>query len=105
MRAVILAAGYGRRMRPLTDATHKTLLRVAGKTIIGRIVDGLIENGIEETAVVTGYRAEELVKVTCEVRIPATAFTSSTTRVIGKPTTSTRWRWRSSNCRSTATFC
>ena len=61
MRAVILAAGYGRRMRPLTDATHKTLLRVAGKTIIGRIMDGLIENGIEETAVVTGYRAEELV--------------------------------------------
>jgi histidinol-phosphate/aromatic aminotransferase/cobyric acid decarboxylase-like protein/GTP:adenosylcobinamide-phosphate guanylyltransferase len=60
MRAVILAAGYGRRMRPLTDTTHKTLLTVAGKTIIGRIMDGLIANGIPETAVVTGYRAEEL---------------------------------------------
>ena len=60
MRAVILAAGFGRRMRPLSDATHKTLLRVAGKTIIGRIMDGLIANGIRETAIVTGYRAEEL---------------------------------------------
>jgi len=60
LRAVILAAGYGRRMRPLSDKTHKTLLTVAGKTIIARIMDGLIANGIEETAVVTGYRAEEL---------------------------------------------
>jgi choline kinase len=60
MRAVILAAGYGRRMRPLTDDTHKTLLTVAGKTIIGRIIEGLIENGVHETAVVTGYRADEL---------------------------------------------
>lgn len=60
MRAVILAAGYGRRMRPLTDHTHKTLLTVAGKTIIGRIIEGLIENGVRETAVVTGYRADEL---------------------------------------------
>lgn len=47
-------------MRPLSDKTHKTLLEVGGKTIIGRIMDGLIENGIAETAVVTGYRAEDL---------------------------------------------
>lgn len=59
---MILAAGYGRRMRPLSDKTHKTLLNVAGKTIIARIVEGLIGNGIEETAVVTGYRAEELMR-------------------------------------------
>jgi histidinol-phosphate/aromatic aminotransferase/cobyric acid decarboxylase-like protein/choline kinase len=65
MRAVILAAGYGRRMRPLTDHTHKTLLTVAGKTIIGRIIEGLIENGVHETAVVTGYRSDEL---TCYLR-------------------------------------
>ncbi len=60
MRAIILAAGFGRRMRPLSDKTHKTLLAVGGKTILARIMDGLIENGIRETAVVTGYRAEEI---------------------------------------------
>ena len=47
-------------MRPLTDTTNKTLLSVAGKTIIGRIMDVLIGNGITNIAIVTGYRAEEL---------------------------------------------
>ena len=49
-------------MRPLTDATHKTLLSVAGKTIIARIVDVLLGNGIANIAIVTGYRAEELTR-------------------------------------------
>ena len=61
MKAIILAAGYGNRMRPLTDSKHKTLLTVAGKTIIGRILDGLYDNGITDIVVVTGYRREELV--------------------------------------------
>ena len=60
MKAIILAAGYGNRMRPLTDSCHKTMLKVAGKTIICRIIDGLVENGIEDIVVVTGYRADEL---------------------------------------------
>jgi histidinol-phosphate/aromatic aminotransferase/cobyric acid decarboxylase-like protein/CTP:molybdopterin cytidylyltransferase MocA len=62
MKAIILAAGYGNRMRPLTDHVHKTLLTVAGQTIIGRIVDGLVDNGIRDLVVVTGYRAEELAR-------------------------------------------
>jgi histidinol-phosphate/aromatic aminotransferase/cobyric acid decarboxylase-like protein/choline kinase len=61
MKAIILAAGYGNRMRPLTDNTHKTLLTVAGKTILGRIIDGLRENNITDIVVVTGYRHYELV--------------------------------------------
>ena len=60
MKAIILAAGYGNRMRPLTDNLHKTMVTVAGKTIIGRIIDGLLENNISDIVVVTGYRAEEL---------------------------------------------
>ena len=47
-------------MRPLTDHTHKTLLEVAGRTVIQWIVDALLENGIRELVIVTGYRAEEL---------------------------------------------
>jgi histidinol-phosphate/aromatic aminotransferase/cobyric acid decarboxylase-like protein/choline kinase len=60
MKAIILAAGYGNRMRPITDNLHKTMITVAGKTIIGRIIDGLLENDISDIVVVTGYRAEEL---------------------------------------------
>jgi len=60
MKAIILAAGFGRRMRPLTDATHKTLLEVGGRTVIQWIVDALLENGVRELIVVTGYRAEQL---------------------------------------------
>lgn len=60
MKAIILAAGYGNRMRPLTDACHKTMLTVAGNTIIGRIIDGLVQNNIKNIVVVTGYRANEL---------------------------------------------
>jgi histidinol-phosphate/aromatic aminotransferase/cobyric acid decarboxylase-like protein/choline kinase len=60
MRAVILAAGAGQRMRPLTDETHKTLLEVGGQTILGRIVTGLRQAGVSEIFVVTGYRADEV---------------------------------------------
>ncbi|MCA1703320.1 MAG: phosphocholine cytidylyltransferase family protein [Actinobacteria bacterium] len=60
MKAIILAAGIGRRMRPLTDQRHKTLLDVGGKTIIGRILEGLLANGITDFYIVTGYRANEL---------------------------------------------
>jgi len=60
MKAVILAAGIGRRMRPLSDNCHKTLLEVGGRTIIGRIIDGLQANGITEVYIVTGYRATEV---------------------------------------------
>ncbi|HTQ05070.1 MAG TPA: aminotransferase class I/II-fold pyridoxal phosphate-dependent enzyme [Polyangiaceae bacterium] len=60
MKAIILSAGYGNRMRPLTDGRHKTLLTVGGKTIIDRIVEGLVAAGVHEMLVVTGYRADEL---------------------------------------------
>lgn len=60
MKALILAAGYGNRMRPLTDGTHKTLLNIAGRPIIDRIVSGLMDNGINHIILVTGYRATEL---------------------------------------------
>ncbi|HEX4138683.1 MAG TPA: aminotransferase class I/II-fold pyridoxal phosphate-dependent enzyme [Bryobacteraceae bacterium] len=55
MRAVVLAAGVGGRMRPLTDTLHKCLLPIAGATILERIVDGLQSIAVEEILIVTGY--------------------------------------------------
>ena len=48
MKAIILAAGIGRRMQPLSSERHKTLLDIDGRSIMGRIIDGLIANGIDE---------------------------------------------------------
>jgi len=60
MKAIILAAGYGNRMRPLTDSQHKTLLKINGITIIDNIIDSLISNSVYDIVIVTGYRENEL---------------------------------------------
>jgi histidinol-phosphate/aromatic aminotransferase/cobyric acid decarboxylase-like protein/choline kinase len=60
MQALILAAGIGRRMRPLTAARPKTLLTIGGETIIDRILDGLGQRAVSPVTIVTGYRADEL---------------------------------------------
>lgn len=58
--AVILAAGIGSRLRPLTDDKPKALVEVSGKTILGRAVDALSKYGIERLVVATGYREEAI---------------------------------------------
>lgn len=55
MKAIILAAGVGSRIRPLTVNTPKSLLKVAGKTILGRMLENIQKVGIKEVIVVTGY--------------------------------------------------
>lgn len=58
MKAVILAAGKGTRMRDLTNALPKPMLKVQGKPILQHIVEGLAGNGIRECCIVTGWKAE-----------------------------------------------
>jgi len=60
MRALILAAGFASRLRPLTDKTPKCLLEIGGKTILKRTLEHLSDHGIIELGVVTGYRAEQI---------------------------------------------
>lgn len=55
-RAIIMAAGSGQRMRPLTNTTPKPLIRVRGVRMIDSIICALRQNGITEIYVVTGYR-------------------------------------------------
>ena len=58
MKAVILAAGKGTRMRELTNELPKPMLRVHGKPILEHILGGLLGAGIHEVCIITGWRAE-----------------------------------------------
>jgi UDP-N-acetylglucosamine diphosphorylase / glucose-1-phosphate thymidylyltransferase / UDP-N-acetylgalactosamine diphosphorylase / glucosamine-1-phosphate N-acetyltransferase / galactosamine-1-phosphate N-acetyltransferase len=60
MKAVILAAGKGTRMRDLTNERPKPMLPVQGKPILEHILTGLIGAGIREVFIVTGFRAEAI---------------------------------------------
>src|SRR5213075_1692622 len=60
MKAVILAAGKGTRMRELTNELPKPMLKVQGKPILQHIIEGLSQNGIRDIFIVTGYRAETI---------------------------------------------
>ena len=58
--AVLMAAGMGTRMRPLTERIPKPLVSVKGTPLIETIINGLKGRGIEEIYVVTGYLGEQL---------------------------------------------
>ncbi|HEX9286487.1 MAG TPA: phosphocholine cytidylyltransferase family protein [Thermoanaerobaculia bacterium] len=74
MRAVVLAAGAARRMRPLTDALPKCLLSVAGHTILSRAVSILAGCRITRITVVDGF-AGDRVRSALRSEFPPSWFT------------------------------
>lgn len=62
MKALILAAGMGSRLAPITDDYPKTMVPVNGKPILMKQLENLLENGITDITVVAGYKAEVLIR-------------------------------------------
>lgn len=60
MKSVILAAGLGTRLRPITDSVPKCMVQVNGDCIIDKQIRNLHEAGIKDICVVAGYKAEIL---------------------------------------------
>ncbi len=57
MKALILAAGFGSRLAPITDNIPKSLVEVNGTPILFKQISNLYENGITDITVVSGYKA------------------------------------------------
>jgi glucose-1-phosphate thymidylyltransferase len=73
MKAVIPVAGVGTRLRPHTYTQPKVLLNVAGKPILGHIIDMLVANSIKEISLVIGYLGEKI-KNYVELNYPEVKF-------------------------------
>jgi choline kinase len=60
MKALILAAGQGTRLRPLTDDRPKCMVDLGGVSLLGRQLAALSQAGVTDVSVVVGYRAERV---------------------------------------------
>lgn len=58
--AVILVAGVGERLRPLTDDRPKALVDLGGETILARALRLLLDHGVSEIVLATGYREDQI---------------------------------------------
>ena len=76
MKVMILAAGYGKRMLPLTKTIPKPLLEVAGKTLIQRNIEALLDEGFEDFIINTSYLGS-MIKNHVNQKFPSTKINFS----------------------------
>ena len=69
-RAMVLAAGFGQRMRPLTDTAPKPLVKVAGKALLDHVLDRLADAGVEQAIVNVHYLGDQIIAHTTSRQRP-----------------------------------
>ncbi len=62
LQAVIMAGGYGDRLRPLTDDVPKSMLPVGDRPLLERMIEQLRQSGIRRVHVATHYRSDQIVR-------------------------------------------
>lgn len=68
--AVLLSAGQGRRLSPLTDDRPKCTIQIGDKTLVEWQVRALLANGVDDISIVTGFRADMIKQVLDAAKLP-----------------------------------
>ena len=81
--AMILAAGFGARMRPLTDKMPKPLVRVAGKPLLDHVLDRLVDAGVTKAVVNVHYLPDQIVQHVANREQPRVVISDERDVVLG----------------------
>jgi MurNAc alpha-1-phosphate uridylyltransferase len=82
-KAMVLAAGLGLRMRPLTDNMPKPLVRVAGQPLLDHVLDKLAAAGVSEAVVNVHYLPDQIIKHTAARSRPRVIISDERDQVLG----------------------
>ncbi|MBB5049314.1 MurNAc alpha-1-phosphate uridylyltransferase [Rhodopseudomonas rhenobacensis] len=82
-RAMILAAGLGLRMRPITDTIPKPLVSVAGKPLLDHVLDRLAEAGVAEAVVNVHYLPDQIIDHVAGRKQPRVLISDERDAVLG----------------------
>ncbi len=81
--AMVLAAGLGLRMRPLTEHMPKPLVSVAGKPLLDHVLDKLADNGVERAVVNVHYLPDQIIDHLAGRTRPAITISDERDQVLG----------------------
>jgi MurNAc alpha-1-phosphate uridylyltransferase len=82
-KAMVLAAGLGVRMRPLTDKMPKPLVRVAGQPLLDHVLDKLASAGVTEAVVNVHYLPDQIIEHTRRRKKPRVIISDERNEVLG----------------------
>ena len=82
-KAMVLAAGLGLRMRPLTDHLPKPLVKVAGAALLDHVLDKLAESGVTETIVNVHYLGGQIIDHVATRSKPQVTISDERDQVLG----------------------